>query len=52
VVNSTHKPNIPIAVIEAKDNNHTVGGGMQQALEHAQILDVPLDRWPEKNKPA
>jgi type I restriction enzyme R subunit len=37
-----HKPNIPIAVIEAKDNNHTVGSGMQQALEYAEILDVPF----------
>ncbi|MDD2899827.1 MAG: restriction endonuclease, partial [Desulfuromonadaceae bacterium] len=27
-----YKPNIPIAVIEAKDNNYTVGAGMQQAL--------------------
>ena len=36
------KQNIPIAVIEAKDNNHTVGGGMQQALEYAHILDVPF----------
>ena len=37
-----HKPNIPIAVIEAKDNNHSVGGGMQQALEYAEMLDVPF----------
>lgn len=28
-----YKPNIPVAVVEAKDNNHTVGAGMQQALE-------------------
>jgi type I restriction enzyme, R subunit len=27
------KPHIPIAIIEAKDNTHSVGGGMQQALE-------------------
>ena len=27
-----YKPNIPIAVIEAKDNNHSIGDGMQQAL--------------------
>ncbi|MDM3859382.1 MAG: hypothetical protein PT118_05980 [Aphanizomenon gracile PMC644.10] len=27
-----YKPNIKIAVIEAKDNNHSVGSGMQQAL--------------------
>jgi type I restriction enzyme R subunit len=31
-----YKPNIPIAVIEAKDNNHAVGDGMQQALEYAE----------------
>ena len=37
-----YKPNIPIAVVEAKDNNQTVGGGMQQALEYAEILDIPF----------
>jgi type I restriction enzyme R subunit len=37
-----YRPNIPIAVIEAKDNNHLVGAGMQQALEYAEILDVPF----------
>src|SRR5690242_13323874 len=37
-----YKPGIPIAVIEAKDNHHSVGGGMQQALEYAEILDVPF----------
>ncbi len=36
-----YKPNIPIAIIEAKDNNHTVGAGMQQALEYAAVLDIP-----------
>jgi len=36
-----HKTNIPIAIVEAKDNNHTVGAGMQQALEYADILDIP-----------
>ncbi|TVM00853.1 MAG: restriction endonuclease [Candidatus Brocadia sp. WS118] len=36
------KPNIPIAVIEAKDNNHSVGTGLQQALGYAEILDVPV----------
>jgi len=38
----SYKPNIPLAVIEAKDNNHTVGAGMQQALEYAEILDLPF----------
>jgi type I site-specific restriction endonuclease len=37
-----YKPNIPIAIIEAKDNNHTVGGGMQQALGYADLLQVPF----------
>jgi type I restriction enzyme R subunit len=37
-----YKPNLPIAVIEAKDNTHSVGAGMQQALEYAEILDVPF----------
>jgi Type I site-specific restriction-modification system, R (restriction) subunit and related helicases len=36
-----YKPNIPIAIIEAKDNKHTIGAGMQQALEYADILDIP-----------
>ncbi len=33
---------IPIALIEAKDNSHAVGDGMQQALEYAQSLAVPF----------
>lgn len=37
-----YKPNIPIAVIEAKDNGHFVGAGMQQALGYAQLLDIPV----------
>ena len=37
-----YKPNIPIAVIEAKDNNHSVGAGMQQGLAYAETLDVPF----------
>jgi type I restriction enzyme R subunit len=37
-----YKPNVPLAVLEAKDNNHSVGDGMQQALEYAEILDVPF----------
>jgi len=37
-----YKPNIPIAVIEAKDNNHAVGDGMQKALEYAATLDIPF----------
>jgi type I restriction enzyme R subunit len=37
-----YKPGIPIAVIEAKDNTHSLGDGMQQALDYAEILDVPF----------
>jgi type I restriction enzyme R subunit len=37
-----YKPNIPLAIIEAKDNNHTLGAGMQQALGYAKPLDVPF----------
>ena len=37
-----YKANIPIAVIEAKDNKHGVGSGMQQALSYAEILDIPF----------
>jgi len=37
-----HTPNLPIALIEAKDNNHSVGAGMQQALAYAETLDVPF----------
>lgn len=37
-----YKPNIPIAVIEAKDNNHSIGAGMQQALGYAELLQVPF----------
>ena len=36
------KPNIPIAIVEAKDNKHSVGDGMEQALEYAEILDIPF----------
>ena len=34
--------NLPIAIVEAKDNNKPIGGGMQQAMEYAQILNVPF----------
>ena len=37
-----YKPNIPIALIEAKDNTHAVGDGMQQALDYAETLQVPF----------
>lgn len=37
-----YKPNIPIAVIEAKDNNHSIGDGIQQALNYGEMLNVPF----------
>ena len=37
-----YKPNLPIAVIEAKDNNHNLSDGMQQAIEYAEMLDIPF----------
>lgn len=37
-----HQPNVPIAIIEAKDNKKPVGSGMQQGLEYAEMLQVPF----------
>ncbi|TAK63622.1 EcoAI/FtnUII family type I restriction enzme subunit R [Methylobacter sp.] len=37
-----YKSNIPLAVIEAKENGHSVGSGMQQALNYAETLGVPF----------
>ncbi|MFP4254558.1 MAG: EcoAI/FtnUII family type I restriction enzme subunit R, partial [Halothece sp.] len=37
-----YHPNQPIALIEAKDNKHSIGAGMQQALGYADLLDVPF----------
>ena len=34
--------NNPIAIVEAKDNKHTVSHGLQQAMTYAQMLDVPF----------
>jgi type I restriction enzyme R subunit len=36
------KPNIPLALIEAKDYTHSVGDGMQQGLDYAATLDIPF----------
>ncbi len=36
-----YKPNIPLAIIEAKDNKHSLRAGIQQALDYAGILDIP-----------
>ena len=37
-----YKTNKPIAVIEVKDNKHTIGDGMQQALKYAEMMDIPF----------
>ena len=37
-----YKPNIPIAIIEAKDNNHSIADGMQQGLGYGSMLEVPF----------
>lgn len=37
-----YKPNLPIAVIEVKDNNHSLGDGMQQGLGYGEMLQVPF----------
>lgn len=37
-----YKNNIPLAIVEAKDNNHSVGAGIQQAIEYGEILDIPF----------
>lgn len=37
-----HKPNLPLAVIEAKANKHEIGKGIQQGLDYARLLDVPF----------
>ena len=45
------KPNIPLALIEAKDNSHSVGDGIQQGLDYAATLDIPLlypVTWPPR----
>jgi len=37
-----HRLHLPIAIIEAKDNNHSIGSGIQQALDYAKDLDIPF----------
>ena len=32
----------PIAVVEAKDNNHSISHGLQQAMDYARMLDLPF----------
>ena len=37
-----YKPHIPLAVVEAKDNNHSISDGMQQALDYAERMMIPF----------
>ena len=37
-----YRPNLPLALIEAKDSSHPVGGGMAQGLAYAEALDIPF----------
>ncbi|MBN8848009.1 MAG: DEAD/DEAH box helicase family protein [Sphingomonas sp.] len=37
-----HRPNVPLAVIEAKDGSHSPSAGLQQALGYGEMLDVPF----------
>ena len=37
-----YKPNIPLALIEAKDNTCSIGDGLQQGLEYATTLNIPF----------
>ena len=47
-----HRPNLPIALIEAKDNNHSVGGGMQQGLAcAANFVPSACTSWTSSGRP-
>jgi type I restriction enzyme R subunit len=37
-----YKRNLPLAIVEAKANKHSLSAGMQQGLEYAAILDIPF----------
>ena len=37
-----HHNNFPIAIVEAKDGDHTIEDGIQQAIDYAKILDIPF----------
>lgn len=37
-----YAPELPLAVVEAKDTEHTVGAGLQQAMGYAEALDIPF----------
>ncbi|MEZ4250561.1 MAG: type I restriction enzyme HsdR N-terminal domain-containing protein [Polyangiales bacterium] len=37
-----YQSHLPLAIVEAKDNHHELGAGMPQALNYAEILDIPF----------
>ncbi|MBR9702210.1 DEAD/DEAH box helicase family protein [Candidatus Pacearchaeota archaeon] len=37
-----YQNNLPLAIIEAKDNKHSINDGMQQAIEYGETLDIPF----------
>ncbi len=46
-----YRPNIPIALIEAKDNNHSIGDGIQQGLDYASRSSPTAFRFPRSTTP-
>lgn len=39
----THKDGqLPLAIVEAKDADHSIGAGLQQAMDYAEILNIPF----------
>lgn len=38
----SYAPDLPIAIVEAKDTDHSIGAGLQQAMGYAQALDIPF----------
>ena len=37
------KANNPIAIVEAKDNNHSVADGLHTAMDYATMMVIPVD---------
>ena len=37
-----YRPNIPLAIVEAKKYKPSVGDGMQQSIAYTEALDIPL----------
>ena len=38
----SYQNNLPLAIVEAKDNHHSIGDGMQQCIAYSEILDIPF----------